>query len=423
MRLVDIGAIAASGGAGGLTPVFQATFTSSIVPEIGTAGTFARSGTAYYCPTNATVGSKTTNNACVPAYIPGLAGAGGIQIANAAKNYLLYSEDFTNAAWTAVAGGAVSGDTAVAPDGNTTADTISGSTSGDGIAQDTGVAAANGEAWIFSVWLKATSGTPSVTLEIKDAGVQSTTNPVTISTTWKRYAVYRKFTAGPSGNMSVQILVGNTSTVRAWGAQVEGSAKVGGTVDDCWGGIDPYGPYIPTTSAVASQSMDDLYYAGSEITTVYSKATLVAWVYRPAFTDMWTNATLLGLSDGSLGIQMGLSFMSTSYTFQVIYGGGSSQVDTGSAGNAGAWNQIIISSDMDGDAYATYINGASVNTNSTARTPLASVDYLCIGSSYAGGEAATKARTIIGRVELYDSALDSSDASALYDAQKGAYGL
>ena len=427
MRIVDLGAIAGSGGGGGglPTPFFRATLGSSVTPEIGTAGTFSRIGTAYYPDSLSTVAAASTGNPCIPAFCPGLStSSGGLQIMNGAKNFLLYSEDFTHAGWSAVGGGSASANTAVAPDGNTTADTISGSTSGDGLKQDSGVAAANVEAWTFSVWLKATSGTPSVTLVITDAGSQSNTNAVTLSTTWKRYAVYNKFTSSPTGNVSAQILVGNTSTVRAWGAQLDqANGSAGSSIDQMWGGQGAYGPYVPTTSATATQNQDSLYYAGSEITIARSKCSMLVWAFIPTFTDMWGDVQLASLSSNTFGVEQAVIFSSSSYHLQVEYGGNSGYTDLSSGGNGGAFNQIIVSSDLDADVYAAYVNGTSANTNTTARAPFASNDWLNVGHKYQGDGAIYSARTIIGRVELYSSALSSSDASALYAAQKGVYGL
>ncbi len=425
MTIARAGVIA-GGAPSGVLPFFKAPFTSSITPSVGTAGTYIRAGTAYYPASPSTVSSKGANVACVPAYIPGLAGsAGGVQILNGAKNFILYSEDFTNAAWVAVGGGSTASNTATAPDGNVTADTISGASGGDGITQSTGIAISNQDAYIFSVWLKSTSGTPSVDLVLRDDAAQVTTATVDLSTTWMRYEVYRKFTAAPVGDVNVDILVGNTNTVRAWGAQLDEVAGPSGhAVGWKWGGLNNYGPYIPTTSAAAAQSQDELYYSGSEITVARSKCTMVVWFFRPTFTDLlWGDCIFVSLSSNTLGVQMAVKMSSSSYTLQVEYGGGSGFVDTTSAGVGSQFNQVIISSDMDSDNYATYVNGASVQTNTTARAPLASNDWLNIGHQYASDSGNLAARTIIGRVELYAAALDSTQAAALYTAQKGVYGL
>lgn len=412
------------GGATSL-PVFRVTFDSNITPEIGTAGTYTRAGTAYYNDSLSTVASKTANNACVPAYISGLATAHGYQQLHDVKNLILRSQEFSNATWTSVGTGSATADTATAPDGTATADTISGSAGGDGKQQDSGIAAASTNAYIFSVWLRSTSGTPSVSLVIKDGGAQSNTNAVSISTTWKRYAVYYKFTAAPAGNVIVQILVGNTSTVRAWGAQLDESQASPYTYQNemTIAGNLSFGGYVPTTTAVATQSQDLLVFTGSEVTTVRTKVSLLVWMYRPTFTDIWQPCWIVSTSSSVHGVEQGLIFSNNSYKFDSFYGGNSGAVNTTAFGTADQFNQVIIVSDFDSDSYQTYVNGTLVETNSTARAPLAAIESLNIGHQYNGDNSRFTARTIIGRVELYDVALDATQAQTLYNDQKGAYGL
>ena len=413
------------GGSGSMDPIFRASFDTSIVPEVGTAGTYARAGTAYFNNSPSTISTKAANQPCVPAYVSGLATAHGFQQMHDTKNWILHSEDFTNAAWVAVGTGATAGNTAVAPDGNTTADTISGGAGGDGITQDSGLTSANTDAYIFSVWLRATSGTPSVDLVIKDTVAQSNTNTVVLSTTWKRYAVYYKFAALPVGNVFVQILVGNTNTVRAWGAQLDISQAGGSTTanNHTWAGNLSFGGYVPTTTAPVAQAQDQLHYTGSEVTTSRTQVSLIVWVYRPTFTDVWTRQDIVSQASTSLGTGPGVMFSESSYVFNVNYGGNTAEVSSTSAGVADRFNQIIVVCNYDTDTYVTYMNGAQVHTDSTARAPLASYDYLAIGHRFFEDAGTRTARTIIGRVELYPRIIGAGEASTLYNTQKTAYGL
>jgi hypothetical protein len=137
-------------------------------------------------------------------------------------NLLTFSEQFDNAAWTKTNVTAPTADTVVAPDGQTSAESLATSASGGSVSQTSGTAPTNNN-YTFSVWLKSASGTQSVDLRIDGATTGTgTVKTVTARTTWQRFFVTQN-TNGFTGNIKPLIFPGGTGgsgTVHAWGAQL-----------------------------------------------------------------------------------------------------------------------------------------------------------------------------------------------------------
>ena len=161
------------------------------------------------------------------------------------SNRITYSEQFDNAAWNLIGYTTVT-PSFIAPDGTTAADKLNaGAASTDGIYQDDGPASSTiTTSWIGSVWLRTTSGTATVNLKIATSNNDgtSTTTPVSLTTTWKRYAVLHTFDDSGTGTARLSILNG-TNDVYVWGAQLENVAATTG--------LGPYvrteGQYLTTT--------------------------------------------------------------------------------------------------------------------------------------------------------------------------------
>ena len=157
-------------------------------------------------------------------------------------NYCLYSEQFDNAAWGSLSGGTATANTAVAPDGTTTADTINCAVVYRGLGQPTALAATVGATYTFSVYL---AGTVGQTCRIRVANTTGTitaaTTDVTLTAAFARYSATVTLAGGATGVMDCWVAreAGQTAaSFYAWGAQLEiGSAP---------------STYIRTTSAAAN---------------------------------------------------------------------------------------------------------------------------------------------------------------------------
>lgn len=158
------------------------------------------------------------------------------------KNYCLWSEQFDNGAWVKETNVTVTANTQADPNGNMTADTIAtGATASAGVYQVLGQAARKGWQFTFSVYLKAPSNT-SVSLILESAAggdVEFVT--VTVTTAWQRFSLAHSGTwASAQGLQPTLRLVNASSTIYAWGAQVEYGAAAT--------------TYAQTTNAVAPLS-------------------------------------------------------------------------------------------------------------------------------------------------------------------------
>lgn len=138
------------------------------------------------------------------------------------QNFLQYTEEHNNNSyWSRTNISAATANTTVAPNGTTTADTITGSSSAGEINQNTtGVTDSNATGnFTFSVWLKTASGTATVNLRIDSSAETGTGKDCTVTTEWRRFYVTQNFATTNSYKV-VRIKMGATSVI-VWGSQLE----------------------------------------------------------------------------------------------------------------------------------------------------------------------------------------------------------
>ena len=137
----------------------------------------------------------------------------------APNNLVTFSEQFDNAAWGKFLSASVTANTTTAPDGTTTADTLTlASTTNSRIEQT--VTVASGQTYTFSVWMRVASGTLSVRLYGIDTGVGSA---FTVNTSWQRFSITQVASSGT--RFPAIVTDGTAGSVFIWGAQLElGSA-------------------------------------------------------------------------------------------------------------------------------------------------------------------------------------------------------
>jgi hypothetical protein len=148
-------------------------------------------------------------------------------------NLVLYSEQFNNASWPKLNSATVTANTSVAPDGTTTADTLTLTTNISSSIYQTITIVSQ---LTFSVYAKVASGTKNFRLRFdRPTAIESA--DFTATTTWQRFT----FTATTTGSGNIYIINDSTGTAGdliIWGAQLE----TGDIATD----------YIPTTTAAVS---------------------------------------------------------------------------------------------------------------------------------------------------------------------------
>jgi len=154
------------------------------------------------------------------------------------QNRCIHAQDFTNAAWVSGGGGiAVTPNTAVAPDGTTTADTLTASGANGTLIQDLGVVASAAKAG--GLYLKRKTGTGNIDLTL-DGG--STWTTVAVTSSW---LLLEKTQTLADEDFGIRIVTSGDA-VYAWQGQVETAAFISSP--------------IPTTTAAVTRNGDLLTY-------------------------------------------------------------------------------------------------------------------------------------------------------------------
>jgi hypothetical protein len=148
------------------------------------------------------------------------------------ENWLTFSEQFDNAAWTKESTIAISADANTAPDGTTTADRVStgGAAATNGITQGaSGSPDPSSSTWTGSVWMKLASGGPTtVNLRISTGNTTGTVSAASVtSTAWQRFSVTQTFVAAQTGTATFRIETGTATDVLLWGAELEKQSTPG----------------------------------------------------------------------------------------------------------------------------------------------------------------------------------------------------
>ncbi len=147
----------------------------------------------------------------------------------APHNLLLQSEDFSNASWAKFGTATVTPNTAVAPDGTMTADTLSPGTGG--IYQAATATALT--TYVFPIYVRADAATNSrlvINTNLSDPVLQS----IAVTTEWQRFQISKTTSTGTT-SITAQIDNGaGSNNVYIWGAQLN---------------VGALQPYYPTTSA------------------------------------------------------------------------------------------------------------------------------------------------------------------------------
>ncbi|MCX6621252.1 MAG: carbohydrate binding domain-containing protein, partial [Acidobacteria bacterium] len=148
-------------------------------------------------------------------------------VGGAFENMAKYSEDFSVATWDKNAGScSVTANSSAAPDGNTTADVVTASTSTPIIQQQI-AGLVDGATYTFYVWARVPSGTKHVSIAIVDnayASYLAGPTSITLTTAWQRFKITGTLADGDTGLWIVaRQFAGNgdnwtSGSIYLWGA-------------------------------------------------------------------------------------------------------------------------------------------------------------------------------------------------------------
>ncbi|MBI3274248.1 MAG: carbohydrate binding domain-containing protein, partial [Candidatus Colwellbacteria bacterium] len=144
------------------------------------------------------------------------------------ENLLTYSEQLDNAIWIKT-GLSITANSVASPNGATTADSIVDDVTPGGTVDSNTIAITAGSPYTFSVWLKGT-GSQAISIKLTDnaATPTSTTQNITLDTTWQRYSVTH---TPATGSTTIKATINHTATASdtfyAWASQLEQSSTQG----------------------------------------------------------------------------------------------------------------------------------------------------------------------------------------------------
>jgi hypothetical protein len=270
-------------------------------------------------------------------------GSDGV-IRNAVTNLLLQSEDFSTS-WTTVTA-TVTTNVATAPNGTTTADLYSGTSTS---AVNQSVSLTSGVTYTISFYVKS-AGLGNDSFRLRIDGAQTSSN-FTATSEWQRFT----FTATSANTGArtcgiVRNTAGDNVDVLIWGAQLEQSSTVG--------------EYIPTTSTINSAPrFDHDPQTGESLGLLVEEARTNLFVRSEEFDDAsWTKSSAsittntTTAPDGTI----------TADTYSGTGSSGVRQTVTLTSGTVYTISFYVKSAGLGNDGFRLVINSAQSSSNFTA---------------------------------------------------------
>ena len=304
-------------------------------------------------------------------------------------NNIRYSEDTTAADWTDPSNewSSVS-NTETSPSGELTADTIDLTASDNAsLIRVTNMSLAAG-VYAVSFWIKdLEGGLTSGTIDLGDEGIGDTTPSIsTVSNQWVRVERIITITSTKTF-VDIQLnFTGASNKVSIWGLQVElGSIK---------------SSYIPTNSSTVTRFKDICKESGD--------STLFDITEGSFFIDVLPyNSGLvstISLSNNSTSQRILIQFQSNGTQVRLFSSGGVSNYQTITFNQR---NKILVTFKL--NEYKFYINGALVNTDTSATVPT-SLDRLNFSNSTANSDFF---QGEVNNTRVYDTVLTQAEAIKL----------
>jgi hypothetical protein len=399
--------------------IIETPFNGALTSSTGPTPTFARNLIRNYANSKTTLAQVATQTPVFGSTVFGATNslASGIEIVGETENLCLRSEEFTDAVWTAVGTGTASANTATDPFGTTLADTIAGSATGDGIENITSLSSVNGgfpaptTAVLFSVFLKCSTGTQLVHIGIRDsAGVTlQKLEPCRLSTTWRRFEIYQNFNASAAGTVVVQIIVGNSNTCRAFGAQLQRAGNTGGSNMRARAFA---GPYVKTDGSTRFCNTETLTYPAATVDNARAEGSVSFWV-KPG-------RDYTGINEGNIVAYFSLSGESFAFydssaaaTFWI---GNGIYKNFGMGLRTGVWNHVVLTWKDSSNERSIIVNGQVYMDVTTAFTTWTAGSDLYLGCHSGTAQYWSSFATFRNFV-MWTRKLTNAEALQIYNGQ------
>lgn len=339
--------------------------------------TFTRASSATYFNSSGVLSTATTNTPRVD-YNPATLALRGLLVEESRTNIMLRSEEFDDAAWSKSAI-TVTANNIAAPDGNTTADLIT-ATSSSGSTQQNSKSVTSGAITTISVFAKA--GTAPV------LAITPLSYDVSIATTYFNLSTGEVGTTAASHTAAIQDCGGGwyrcevrfssvtdlTGNIRFNLCDADGSVTVtSGRTQYWWGAQMETGAfassYIPTTTASVTRAADVC--SVSDLTDIAHDAT-VGTIYLEGTTPRGIGASTIStvsLNDGTANEVIAMRHLTGGTTHDyAVTDGGVSQVDTAGF-SVSALSSIKHAASYAANDFKSCVNGGTIQTDTSGTLP------------------------------------------------------
>jgi len=324
--------------------------------------TFTRASSGTFVGSDGVLRSATTDEPRFD-HNPTTGESLGLLVEEQRTNLLLRSEEFDNVAWALFGTASRTANTTVAPNGTTTADSVTLPVS-SGILQF-GSGSAN-TAYTFSIWIRCDT-IQSVRLVINTNLGDPTTLTVTATSSWQRFSITKTTSVGTLAVTS-QVDTGGGNTFYLWGAQLE----VGAFATS----------YIPTTTAAATRSADVASITGTAFSSWYRQDEGTVFSEAKGITVFDENTRRYWeISSGSSANRLLSGYGNSTQTrFFVVRDGIPSANIVSFNQNLNLYTKSI--STFGNNYYRIFSNGISGQTDNSGNLPSGLMNSLSLGTQF-----------------------------------------
>lgn len=408
------------------TPLFHASFDSSITPEIGSGGTFTRNSIRTYFSDASTISTVTANNPAVGATLAGVANGRGILLEGDHDQYILQSEAPATT-WSSVGSPTSINNSVGTFYGSVGHGSIVCTGDGDGIEQQAPSLTVDSDIkydirYVASVIAATNSGTVDFEIEIEGtvAGTETGTSTTFVAQgNERRFDFYHEF-SGAVSDVTMRILCKEAGTLYIGGMMLE-DVGLGGDVSE----LSVASSYIPSTTSQVATAIDDLTYNTSGHID-FEQGTFTAWIMAP-----YDNTEIIDPNERKRFFNVNSNVMGFHREWTTAHPNGGLVVAYGSGGNEhynqdhtfskDTWYQYAFSWDNrnPNTLIKVYRDGEKVGASyvEDVTTPT--------GTSFALGAINPTTTAflfgIMSDVKIYGEPLSDEQMVAAYNKEKGTY--